>query len=146
MKTTTTLKKITELEGNIRIIQGAGGSGKTYAILMILIIIALKRSEIPLLISICSQSFPHLRRGAMKDFFEILMSEGIYNVKNHDKTNHKYTIGRVVIEFVNVDDPDKFRGPRRDILFLNEANQVPHAAFVQLNMRTNGFCLSLIHI
>ncbi len=138
MKFSTAFKKIAKVKGKIKIIQGAGGSSKTYSILQYLIILATK-SKRKLTISICSESFPHLRRGAMKDFLDILMAEGLYEEKHHNKTNHSYTLNDCNFEFFGVEDASKLRGARRDILFLNEANNISHDAFIQLFMRTKSF-------
>ncbi len=40
------------------------------------------------------------------------------------------------IEFFSADMPSKVRGPRRDRLFLNEANNLPYETFDQLEVRT----------
>ena len=138
MEVTTAFKKIAKVKGKIKIIQGAGGSSKTYSILQYLIFLATK-SKRKLTISVCSESFPHLRRGAMKDFLDILMSGGLYEEKNHNKTNHSYTLSGCVFEFFGVEDASKLRGARRDVLFLNEANNISHDAFTQLFMRTKSF-------
>lgn len=139
MKLSKAFKKIAKIKDKIRVIQGAGGSSKTYSILQYLIILATKSNK-KLTISICSESFPHLRRGAMKDFFDILKLEGLYTDKEHNKTNHSYTLNGCKFEFFGVEDSSKLRGARRDILFLNEANNVSHDAFTQLFMRTHSFC------
>lgn len=43
------------------------------------------------------------------------------------------------IEFFSADQPSKVRGPRRDRLFINEANNVPYEAFDQLEVRTKDY-------
>jgi phage terminase large subunit len=43
------------------------------------------------------------------------------------------------IEFFSADQPSKVRGPRRDRLFINEANNVPYEAFDQLEVRTKEY-------
>lgn len=139
MKLTQAFHKIAKVKGTLRIIQGAGGSSKTYSILQYLVILASKTDK-KLTVSICSESFPHLRRGAMKDFFDIIMEAGIYTEGNHNKTNNYYTINKVKFEFFGVEDASKLRGARRDILFLNEANNISREAFNQLYIRTNAFC------
>lgn len=72
----------------------------------------------------------------MRDFFLILEQEGIYNVAKHNKSDHTYTIGKSAIEFFSADQPHKVRGPRRDILFINECNNVSYETFEQLEIRT----------
>ncbi len=43
------------------------------------------------------------------------------------------------IEFFSADMPSKVRGPRRDRLFMNEANNLPYETFDQLEVRTKEF-------
>ncbi len=114
--------------------QGGTSSSKTWSILQLLIFIALRRTWI---ISIVSESMPHLKRGAMRDFFRIMESEGIYSEASHNKTDHSYKIGNSLIEFFSADNDDKVRGARRDVLFLNECNNVTYYVFDQLEVRTD---------
>ncbi|MFI8379620.1 PBSX family phage terminase large subunit [Leeuwenhoekiella sp. NPDC079379] len=138
MKTTTAFSKIARIQDRTRIIQGAGGSSKTYSILQYLIILCVK-SKRKLTISIVSESFPHLRRGAAKDLIDILIENNLYNEANHNKTNNSYTLNGCTIEWFGVENGDKLRGARRDILFVNEANNIPREAFTQLSIRTKEF-------
>lgn len=138
MKLTTAFKKIAKIQDRTRIIQGAGGSSKTYSILQYLIIVCTKATR-PLTISIVSESFPHLRRGAAKDLIDILTNEGLYDEKFHNKTNNSYNLNGCTIEWFGVEDGGKLRGARRDILFVNEGNNINREAFVQLSIRTKGF-------
>lgn len=139
INTTTAFTKIARLKDRIRIIQGASRSSKTYSILQYLILLSANK-EAKLTVSICAQSLPHLRRGAMKDFFDILKSANLYDEKNHNKTVHTYQLNGVFYEFFGVDEADKLRGAARDIVFVNEANNVSHDVFTQLFIRTNLFC------
>lgn len=121
-------------EGNDIIInQGGTSSGKTYAILQLLITIA-ECSNSRLLISVVSETLPHLKRGAMRDFFNIIGDS--YTVESHNKTDNIYRIRNSQIEFFPADDESKMKGARRDILFINEANNVKKSAFDQLEPRT----------
>ena len=57
-----------------------------------------------------------------------------------NRTDYTYTFETgSKIEFFSVDQPDKVRGPRRDRLFMNEANNTPYEAFDQLEVRTKEF-------
>jgi len=101
-------------------------------------LIALAQSDVvKTLTSIVSESFPHLRRGAERDFLNIMKEHHYFKDKLWDKTNHTYTFETgSVIEFFSVDQPEKVRGARRDRLFINEANNVPFYAFEELEVRT----------
>lgn len=132
---TTSLQKIQRLEKRLRIIQGGSSAGKTIAILMLLIDRA-QRGK--LLISIVSETVPHLRRGSVRDFKNIMQAQGDWEDARWNETNFIYTFETgAQIEFFSADKPDKVRGPRRDILFINEANNVSFATYTQLAIRTN---------
>ena len=120
-----------------RFIANIGGSRstKTYSILQLLIVKAME-SEEPLIISIVRKSMPSLRLSAMRDFFDILKQYDLYNVENHNKTENTYLINNTLIEFFSIDDAQKRRGSKRDILFVDEANELTSEDFFQLNIRT----------
>lgn len=135
---------ITELPPpRIRIIQGGTSAGKTIAILLILIAMAQKDPlTAPTLTSIVSESVPHLKRGAIRDFLNIMQQHNYYKEKNWNKTDYIYTFETgSKIEFFSSDNGDKLRGARRDRLFINEANNVPFDAFEQLEVRTKEFIM-----
>lgn len=67
---TTAVKKILALKKRLKIIQGGSSAGKTIAVLLILIDRA--QSEKGKLFSVVSESMPHLKRGAIRDFLSIM--------------------------------------------------------------------------
>jgi len=85
-----------------------------------------------------SESLPHLKRGAIRDFFNIL-GESPDNNPRYNKTENWYSFGKGRMEFFGADEADKVRGPRRDILFLNEANNIPWETARGLDIRTRLF-------
>jgi len=135
---TKCFEKIAGLKKPIRCIQGGSSAGKTYSILLWLIYYCLndKRS---VWVSIVAESIPVLKKGAEKDFFEILKANDWYYERHHNKTDRTYKIGNSTIEFFGADDASKLRGARRDILFINEANNVSFESYNQLSMRTKRF-------
>jgi phage terminase large subunit len=133
---TTATKKVLGLRKRIRAVAGGTSASKTISILLVLIDIA-QSSNSALLITIVSESLPHLKRGAMRDFENIMQEHGYFQDRNWNKTDSIYTFPNgSKIEFFGADSPDKLRGPRRDILYINEANNVPFSAFEQLEVRT----------
>jgi len=124
-------------DATTRFVANIGGSRstKTYSILQLLIVKALE-SEEPLVISIVRKSMPSLRISVMRDFFDILKQLDLYNVELHNKTENTYLINNTLIEFFSIDDAQKRRGTKRDILFVNEANELNWEDFFQLNIRT----------
>ena len=121
---------------NKRIIsnQGSTRSSKTYSIIQLLILICLDNVKN---VSIVSCTIPHLKRGARKDFLEIMQVWNIYKDKNFNKTDNIYFFDNgSKIEFFSADNADKLRGSRRDILYINEANLITFGAYRQLAIRT----------
>ena len=117
--------------------EGGTYSSKTWSILQLLILIA-QHSKSKLVASVVSESLPHLKRGAIRDFFNIL-GESPDNNPKYNKTEQTYSLGLSIIEFFGADEADKVRGPRRDILFLNEANNIPYETAQGLDIRTRLF-------
>lgn len=86
-----------------------------------------------------SESVPHLRRGALRDFLKIMKQTNRYIPEHYNKTHLKYEFSNgSFIEFFSADDEGKLRGARRNILYVNEANNIPYEAYNQLAIRTNG--------
>lgn len=136
---TTATRKIAQLQKRIRAVQGGTSASKTISILLYLIDRAQRDTE-PTLTSVVSESFPHLKRGAMRDFFNIMESHEYFNPERWNATDKIYTFDTgSQIEFFSADQPSKVRGPRRDRLFLNEANNIAYEAFDQLEVRTKEF-------
>lgn len=134
---TTALKKLLRLKKRIKVVRGGTSASKTFSILPILIDRAIKTPNLE--ISVVSESIPHLRRGALKDFLKITMALGRYNDNQFNKSTLKYTFGNgSYIEFFSVDQPDKLRGARRNILYVNECNNVDFDSYYQLAIRTSG--------
>ena len=130
-------KKISSLRNRLKVVQGGTSAGKTYAILQLWILNALHGNEkFKGVNSIVSESLPHLKRGALRDFLEILNNIGYYNIKDHNRTNNTYTLNGCVFEFFPADDASKLRGGRRLNLFINEANNVTKLAYDELEVRT----------
>lgn len=133
---TTATKKIARMTKRIRAVQGGTSASKTISILLVLIDLA-QRDKQPKLASIVSESMPHLRRGAMRDFLNIMQDHNYYNDDAWNKTDSIYTFETGSrIEFFSADTPDKVRGPRRDRLFINEVNNIKFEAYNQLEVRT----------
>jgi len=138
LQITTAQSKIAKLKKRIRIVQGGTSSSKTFTIIPFLIQYAIQspNSEI----SVVSESIPHLKRGALKDFLKIMKWTDNYNHNNFNQSNltYKFSNGSY-IEFFSADQPDKLRGARRDILFINECNNVTFESYQQLSIRTKKF-------
>jgi phage terminase large subunit len=72
----------------------------------------------------------------MRDFMEILMNMGLYNENYHNKSNSEYLLNGNLVEFIGMDQPQKIRGRKRNLLFANEANELSKEDWRQLSLRT----------
>jgi phage terminase large subunit len=125
-------------EAKIQVHQGGTRSGKTYSILTALIELCHRNENSGAVITIARKTFPAIRASCMRDFFEILEREDIYNVELHNKSEATYILFGNLVEFISVDQPQKVRGRKRDILFVNEANELTLEDWRQLMLRTTG--------
>lgn len=133
---TTATTKIQSLRKRIRAIQGGTSASKTISILLVLIDMA-QRDKAATLTSVVSESLPHLKRGAIKDFLSIMQEHRYFDDSRWNKSDFTYTFETgSKIEFFSADQPSKVRGPRRDRLFMNECNNMPYETFDQLEVRT----------
>ena len=74
----------------------------------------------------------------MRDFMEILHTHGLYSEEFHNKSTAEYNLNGNLIEFISLDQPQKIRGRKRNMLFLNEANELSIEDWRQLIFRTDG--------
>lgn len=120
-------------------LQGSMRSGKTYNV-MIFLIQACLASKI--IVTVARQSMPVLKRSVFRDFLEIMANMRIYKQAQMNKTTMVYTFENgSVMEFAAFDDEQKARGPSRDVLFCNEANELEWGVFQQLRGRTRRFTI-----
>ena len=134
---TTALRKIRKMNARIKVIQGGTSASKTFSILAILIDKAIKTPNLE--ISVVSESIPHLRRGANKDFLKIMRETGRFIPSHYNKTLLRYEFSNgSYIEFFSADDESRLRGARRHTLYINESNNVNYEAYLQLSIRTEG--------
>jgi phage terminase large subunit len=121
-----------------RITQHIGGtrSGKTYAILQWLLVQSLSEKNI---ITIVRKTIPSLKRTVIKDFKEILASLNIWEDDCYNITDRVYTLyNGSEIQFISTDNPEKLRGLKSNILWIDEANEVDDESYFQLMIRTSG--------
>lgn len=138
-KIVTATKKIAKLKKRIRAIQGGTSASKTISILIGLIEFA-QKDKTPTLTSIVSESMPHLKKGCVRDFKNILKAHNYWKESNWAETDKVYTFETgSQIEFFGADQADKLRGGRRDRLFINECNNISFSAFEELEVRTREF-------
>ena len=115
--------------------QRSSRSGKTYSILMLLILVKAFEEE-DAVFTIVRKTMPSLKASAMRDFFEILKNEDLYEERKHNKTENTYMLNGNLFEFVSLNQPQKKRGAKRTYLFINEANELNLEDWIQPSIRT----------
>lgn len=149
---TQTTKRLATKRKRIRLVAGGTSAGKTISIEQLLMDDAMT-DTVPTLTSIVSESFPHIRRGSMRDFQAMMQQHGYWEDRRWSKTDWTYEFPlvdvehnyRIIgesgskIEFFSADQPDKVRGPRRDRLFCNEVNNIAKESWEQLLLRTREY-------
>jgi phage terminase large subunit len=115
--------------------EGGTRSSKTYSLNQVAYT-KCAESKTPIIFSIVSETMPHLRKGAMRDFFLFLKNNNLYSEKRHNRSDNIYEVNQSIIEFFSVDSPDKVHGPERDYLFVNELQYIDYDTFFHLAQRT----------
>lgn len=134
---TTAINKLLAMKARKKIVPGGTSAGKTFGILPILIDRATKIAGLE--ISVVSETIPHLRRGAMKDFVKIMDMTGRFIDANWNRSLLTYRFANgSYIEFFSAEMESKLRGARRNILYINEANNIDFESYHQLAIRTDG--------
>lgn len=122
-----------------KVIQGGMSSSKTFSILILLVGYA--ESYPNSLITVAGMTYGHLSTGAIRDFTNIMKKTNRWDESNYNKSAKLYTFPNgSQIEFLSLDNMTS-RGPRRDVLFVNEANGIDYETFDQLAGRTRDFVI-----
>ena len=134
---TTALEKIEGMTERIKVIQGGARAGKTIAILIILCDLSFTVED--KIISIVTDSYPNLEKGAMRDWEKLIKATGRERYFKVNLSKHTWTnlCTGTVLEFFSCDSEDAL-GAGRDYLFINEASRISHQTFDQLALRTTG--------
>ena len=135
IKTNIVYDHLLTSEKKIIVEQGGTRSGKTYYIIL-WIIFEYCTNNTNKVITVCRKSFPSLRATVLRDFMSILEGHNLYNEKFHNKSNSEYYLFGNLIEFISLDQPQKIRGRKRDLLFINEGNELYWEDWQQLVFRT----------
>ena len=140
IRTNKVYRHLDNCKKKIVVEQGGTRSGKTYNILMWLIF-SYSYNNKKKTVTICRKTFPAVRATAMRDFLDILKEYGIYREEFHNKSSSEYYLNGNRFEFISLDQPQKIRGRKRDVLFVNEANELNFEDWQQLIFRTNGLTI-----
>jgi phage terminase large subunit len=118
--------------------QGGSRSGKTYSTIQVIIEACMIENASKMVIDII-RKFSSSHDGAcLSDFKEILEVNRLWDDKMFNKKLKIYILNGNRINFVGLDQPQKVRGRKRDLAYLNEGNELTEEDFLQVNMRTTG--------
>lgn len=137
IQTNVVFELLENSQSKITCLQGGSRSGKTFNTLLWIIFSYCNRNT-GKVISICRKTLPSLKASVLRDFLEILRSNDLYSEIYHNKTSNEYWLNGNLIEFFSLDMGSRVRGRKRDLLFVNEANEIDYEAWNQLLFRTDG--------
>ena len=135
IQTNIVYKHLVKSNKKIVVEQGGTRSGKTYNILLFIIFHYCTNNNNKV-ITICRKTFPSLRATVLRDFIQILKHNEIYFEEFHNKSNSEYHLFGNLVEFTSLDQSQKIRGRKRDLLFINEGNELFWEDWQQLIFRT----------
>lgn len=135
LKANIQFEQLLNSDKRFTVLQGGTRSGKTFAVCQYIVYL-LRTSTKPLTISVVRKTLPAVKASVMRDLISILEDTGDYFAGVHNKAENTFRYRNHLLEFLSVDEPQKIRGRKRDIAFLNEANELTLEDFRQINMRT----------
>ena len=119
--------------------QGSSRSSKTYNIVIWLIVYAATHK---IVLTVVRSTLPSIRGSVLRDFEEILQKLGLFDEKKRNKTELTYVLPNgSLVEFISTDSEQKLRGRKRDVLYVNEANEIKYIEWQQLIWRTRRFAI-----
>ena len=123
---TTTVNKLLQMKGRIKVVQGGTSAGKTYGIIPVLIDKAARSPRIR--ITVVAETLPAVKDGALQIFKDVMYDTGRWVDDRFNRSALQYTFGNgAVVQFKSFDSVGKAKSAgKRDVLFLNEANHIPH--------------------
>lgn len=115
-------------------------SGKTFNTVLWLCVYCLQNSNTT--VSIVRQTLPALKRSVLRDVKDNLLNLGVWNERSFNRSEFIYTFPNGSwIEFFSADNEQKLRGSKRQILYVNEGNELKFIEWQQLQMRTTDFSI-----
>jgi len=126
-----------ESKKRLKIFQGGTRSGKSWSLMQYCLYLMTTQKK-ALTISIVRKTLPALKRSILRDFLHISKQLGIYWAGVHNKSDNTFEYNGHTLEMFSTDDAQKIRGSSRDILWINEGNELFFEDYQQLAMRTRG--------
>ena len=138
LKTTKHFNQLEDSDKRITVFQGGSRSAKTYNVVVWIVYNFLKavKEDRAWTASIVRKTRPALLATVFRDFKEIAQNIGLYRDSLMNKTSGEFRVDNAMIEFFSTDDEVKVRGRKRNVLFINEANELKFIDYQQLILRT----------
>lgn len=134
---TTAIEKLLKLTKLVKVVQGGTWAGKTYGILPIITDRCIHNKGKSY--TIVAESIPALKKGAIKDFKELMMDTGRWMEDHYNQTERKYTFSNgSYIEFSSFQSVgDAQAAGKRTGLFINEGPYISWDIADALIIRTS---------
>ena len=136
IKATKVLDKLLKTQSRFVLSVGSSRSSKTYSMLQYIVLYCAKHKGEKKYFSVVRKSFPSMRRTVYREFIDLLKEYEIYEDAKHNRTEHTIEIFGNIVEFFSLNDSQKIRGAKRDMLYLNEVNEIDYESAQQLFLRT----------
>lgn len=124
-KRTTAINKLKAMTARKKVVQGGTSSGKTFAIIPIIIDKLIKNERLKA--TVVAETLPAVKEGALDIFFTIMQTTNRWVDLHWNASSLTYTFSnKSRIQFKSFDSVGKAKASgKRDILFINEANHLP---------------------
>jgi phage terminase large subunit len=124
-KRTTAINKLKAMTARKKVVQGGTSSGKTFAIIPIIIDKLIKNERLKA--TVVAETLPAVKEGALDIFFTIMQTTNRWVDMHWNASSLTYTFSnKSRIQFKSFDTVGKAKASgKRDILFINEANHIP---------------------
>jgi phage terminase large subunit len=126
---------------NAFVLEGSSRSSKTFSIIQFWIKYAFMTKGTAKRVAICRLKSTWLSATILFDFLNVLVSYGLFEQKNYNKTNKIYKLFDVEFWFIGLDDPQKVHGFASDAFHINEAIEASFDDYAQLMQRCKGFAV-----
>ena len=142
VKASRVYDRIQKSEKRIVINRGGTRSTKTYSAMLYAVHLLFNSKGIKL--EVCRKYLPSLKASAYEDFLEIIRTNTLSNGMPYEQllsvnlTELRYSYGPNTIQFFGLDNEQKIRSRKRDIIFIIEANEISYKEFQQIAVRTTG--------
>lgn len=117
----------------ILLFQGGTRSGKTFNLCVGLVSLCMQTK---VMVDITRRTLPSLKATVLRDLLSVL---NMFGIDFHwNKTDRIIGIGDSEIAYYSLDEEEKIRGRKRDIMFVNELTEINYDLVKQILFRTPG--------